>query len=86
MKITDQIVPPRRGDAIVDANGVPTLEYSEFMEHVALKLNMLWVVIGTPESQITAAVGSIALRLDGGASTSFYVKESGTGDTGWIAK
>lgn len=43
-------------------------------------------VFGTPESQITAGVGSIALRQDGGASTTLYVKESGTGDTGWVAK
>lgn len=41
---------------------------------------------GTPESNVTKQVGSIFLRLDGGANTSFYVKESGTGNTGWIAK
>lgn len=41
---------------------------------------------GTPESAVTAPVGSIFLRTDGGAGTTLYVKESGTGDTGWIAK
>jgi hypothetical protein len=41
---------------------------------------------GTPEGSRTAAIGSIYLRLDGGAVTSFYVKESGTGNTGWVAK
>ena len=41
---------------------------------------------GTPESSITAVVGSLYLRTDGGAGTTLYVKESGTGDTGWIAK
>jgi len=41
---------------------------------------------GTPESVITAGIGSIFLRTDGGASTSIYIKESGTGDTGWVAK
>ena len=40
---------------------------------------------GTPESSITAAVGSIYLRTDGGANTTLYVKESGAGDTGWAA-
>jgi len=41
---------------------------------------------GTPEGQITAPIGSIFMRRDGGANTSMYVKESGTGNTGWIAK
>jgi len=41
---------------------------------------------GTPESSVTAAVGSIYLRTDGGANTTLYVKESGAGNTGWIAK
>jgi len=41
---------------------------------------------GTPEGAITAPIGSLFTRLDGGASTTLYVKESGTGDTGWVAK
>lgn len=41
---------------------------------------------GTPQSVVTAPVGSIFLRTDGGASTTLYVKESGTGNTGWVAK
>ena len=41
---------------------------------------------GTPEGSVTAPVGAVYHRTDGGASTSFYVKESGTGNTGWVAK
>lgn len=41
---------------------------------------------GTPEGAITAGVGSQLLRTDGGAGTALYVKESGTGNTGWVAK
>ncbi len=41
---------------------------------------------GTPEGSVTAAVGAIYSRTDGGAGTSFYVKEAGTGNTGWVAK
>lgn len=41
---------------------------------------------GTPEGAVTAPVGSIFMRSNGGAGTSFYVKESGTGNTGWVAK
>lgn len=41
---------------------------------------------GDPETFVTAPVGVLYLRLDGGANTSLYVKESGAGNTGWIAK
>ena len=41
---------------------------------------------GSPEGAVTAPVGAIYSRTDGGAGTSFYVKESGSGNTGWVAK
>lgn len=41
---------------------------------------------GTPEGAVTASIGSTFHRTDGGAGTSLYVKESGTGNTGWIGK
>lgn len=41
---------------------------------------------GTPEGSVTANVGSLYTRTDGGASTTLYVKQSGTGNTGWAAK
>jgi hypothetical protein len=42
-------------------------------------------VTGTPEGAVTASPGSLALRTDGGAGTSAYIKESGTSNTGWVA-
>lgn len=41
---------------------------------------------GTPEGNVSAPRGSTYHRRDGGAGSSFYVKESGTGSTGWAAK
>lgn len=41
---------------------------------------------GTPEGAVTAGVGSLYLRQDGGALTTLYVKETGTGNTGWVGK
>lgn len=41
---------------------------------------------GTPEGVVTGNVGDLFLRTDGGAGTCFYVKESGSGNTGWAAK
>jgi hypothetical protein len=39
---------------------------------------------GSPEGVLTAPVGSIFLRTD--AATSLYVKQTGAGNTGWVAK
>lgn len=41
---------------------------------------------GTPEGAVTAPVGATFNRTDGGAGTSFYVKETGSGNTGWVGK
>jgi len=41
---------------------------------------------GSPEGAVTAPVGSLFTRLNGGAGSTLYVKESGTGNTGWVAK
>ncbi len=39
---------------------------------------------GSPEGVITARIGSMYLRTDGGQATSVYYKESGTGSTLWL--
>jgi hypothetical protein len=42
---------------------------------------------GSPEGVVSAPVGASYHRIDGGAGTSFYVKESGgSTSSGWIAK
>jgi len=46
----------------------------------------LFAGTGSPEGVITAAVGSLYVNKSGGASTTLYVKTSGTGNTGWTAK
>lgn len=50
-------------------------------------IDRIWTAgAGTPEGSITATIGSLYTRTDGGANTTLYVKESGTGNTGWVAK
>ena len=41
---------------------------------------------GTPEGNLVATPGSLYTRTDGGAGTTLYVKETGSGNTGWVAK
>lgn len=40
---------------------------------------------GSPEGVVTAPVGSLYTRTDGGTGTTLYVKEFGAGNTGWVA-
>lgn len=76
---------------IVDAN--PADSQSSFIGHGDLSsltppytlYDGWYSVTGTPEAALSANVGSMCSRRDGGAGTSFYVKESGTGNTGWKA-
>jgi hypothetical protein len=45
-----------------------------------------WTVgAGTPEGVVSAPVGSMFSRTDGGTDTSMYRKEVGTDATGWVA-
>ncbi len=41
--------------------------------------------VGSPEGVLTAPVGSTYSRTDGGTNTATYRKESGSGNTGWVA-
>lgn len=43
------------------------------------------VGVGTPEGVVTASPGATYRNYSGGASTTVYVKESGAGNTGWVA-
>ena len=41
---------------------------------------------GSPQNVVTAGVGSLYLRTDDAEGSNLYVKESGTGNTGWVPK
>jgi len=47
---------------------------------------MITTGVGSPENAVSANIGSMYLRTDGGALTTFYVKETGSGKIGWSAK
>lgn len=51
-----------------------------------LPVNMLHSGSGSPEGAVTAPVGTLYTDTAGGESTTLYVKETGTGNTGWVAK
>jgi hypothetical protein len=46
-----------------------------------------WITgFGSPNGVVTAPTGSVYTNLNGGSLSTLYVKESGSGNTGWIAK
>lgn len=62
---------------------------SQFLDNTTQKTNKIdgyYRHSATPESVITAPIGSLAINTAGGTSTTLYVKTSGTGNTGWTAK
>lgn len=58
---------------------------ASFMHRDDITRNLRWGT-GSPEGVVTASVGSEYLRTDGATGTVLYVKESGTGTTGWVPK
>lgn len=82
---------PAIGDEVVDEQGLFTLKWYRLFAQIFAALGggtaaQRIVGSGAPESRVTAGIGSTYHRTDGGANTTLYVKESGSGNTGWIAK
>ena len=73
------------GNRIHGISGTPFFQSGQYTES-NLYRSGIYAGTDSPENVVTANVGSIYLRNNGAAGTSFYVKESGTGNTGWVAK
>ncbi|MHC5538579.1 hypothetical protein ACYOEI_10160, partial [Singulisphaera rosea] len=68
--------------SLIATDGVPVMQANQMTVNNALYFNGT----GSPNSAIAAPVGSIYTDSAGGAGTTLYVKESGTGNTGWVSK
>jgi hypothetical protein len=69
--------------------GLPGQKYTDAcINRVVMGASNITISSGTgsPEGVLTAPQGSLYTRTDGGANTTLYVKESGAGNTGWVAK
>jgi hypothetical protein len=87
MRFYDDVFQPRT-DLAVDL-GVPSNRFEKgYIKEIRTGDGTpIWTSrSGSPEGYLTAVVGSMCTRTDGGAGTTLYVKESGTGNTGWVAK
>jgi hypothetical protein len=70
----------------LDEDGAISGPWEEWFADLGEFLHRVHWGYGTPEGAVIAPITHIYFRLDGGASTILYVKETGTGDTGWVAK
>lgn len=52
----------------------------------SLGLQIVQRGVGTPEGAVVGKIGDLYVATNGGATTTLYVKTSGTGNTGWTAK
>jgi hypothetical protein len=53
---------------------------------VVLDVTLTYRGSGSPETVVTAPPGSIYINTLGGAGTTIYFKETGTGNTGWVSR
>lgn len=77
---------PPKGAPVVQQGDQPTPAWFQWFQEISARLTFLRVGTGDPTGVEAAPVGTLFLRLDGGAGTTLYVKEAGTGTAGWAAK
>lgn len=84
LNASDNAVAVLIGASIVFAIG--NTNYRLYINGTGASHGEIMAGTGTPEAAVTAPVGSIYLRSNGGAATTLYVKESGAGNVGWVGK
>ncbi len=70
------------GDVILRPNGTGHVRLTSAAQQTGCTSS---VGTGAPEGVVTAPPGSDYRNLSGGSGTTFYVKRSGSGNTGWFA-
>lgn len=77
---------PSGGKRVIETRKVTDPQLSLLMRKIDEAMALRFVGKGSPQGVVVAPIGAIFQRTDGGAATTLYVKESGTGNTGWVAK
>ena len=71
---------------LVAADAAPTTVNSSGPIGVQWTAAKVYAGSGAPDNVIAADVGSLYLRTDGGSGSTLYVKERGSGNSGWVPK
>lgn len=79
------IIALERFEQVIDESGRLTLRASEFFEELTriTNLNAPLQGTGSPEGVLTAEIGQRYMDTAGAAGSVLYIKQSGSGDTGW---
>ena len=82
------LIQPNKSDAFTDKNGLSQDRFYQWVDDITDLVNSLQIEFGSgsPEGSITADVGKVYIDTSASAGTGIYIKESGSGDTGWIAR
>ena len=85
------LAPVPNANEVVASNRFLSIEWFKWFntlrDLIRLFTTYVHIVQGNPNGVEVGSVGHIALRRDGGAGTTLYVKESGTNTTaGWVGK
>jgi hypothetical protein len=71
---------------VTDSKGRVVAGANLATEDLPAPLNRVYQGTGTPNGVVTATPGSMYLNIAGGAGATLWVKESGSSNTGWVAK
>ena len=79
---------PPYPQAPITAEGSNALrfEWVQWFQKLVRAVNRIQEGAGSPETVVTAPIGTLYIRTDGGTSTTLYIKEADPGlPTGWRA-
>lgn len=85
--MADPILVPALGDELLDGNSA-NIQFYTWMEAITEAVNNTPPLSGSgsPEGVETASVGRWYVDTSAAAGTGIYYKETGDGDTGWVAR
>jgi len=83
--VADPIITLERFAAIIDNTDRMTQRMYEYIEELTRQVNQNIIATGTgsPEGVLTATAGKLYMDSAGAPGTILYVKQTGTGNTGW---
>ena len=82
------VIVPTLGDKLTFDDGSATLLMHQWMEAITEALNNYQPLTGSgsPEGSVEASVGRWYVDTSAASGTGIYFKQTGDGDTGWIAR
>jgi hypothetical protein len=85
MALNENIIAIERFTATVSEDDTMTLRMAEFLEALTRQVNQNITISGTgsPEGVVTAEPFKTFLDTAAAAGSNYYVKKTGSGDTGW---